>query len=114
MYNTPRGGAQSRRRKRTRVSCFKMGAALNFTIVPSPSCCSDVNNVNGFIEEDPSLEGLSLWKLMKKTEGSIFNNVAQARHEMYKFVSNSRSGQTRGDVSAGFQPSVLGHHDCYN
>lgn len=41
---------------------------------------SDVNNVNGFIAEDPSLEGLTLWKLMKNTEGSIFNNVAQARN----------------------------------
>lgn len=38
---------------------------------------SDVNNVNGFIDEDPSLAGLSLWKLMKQTDGSIFNNVAQ-------------------------------------
>ncbi|CAN0436677.1 unnamed protein product, partial [Hapterophycus canaliculatus] len=36
-----------------------------------------VNNMNAFIDEDPSLAGLSLWKLMKQTEGTIFNNVAQ-------------------------------------
>jgi len=35
--------------------------------------------MNAFIEEDPSLQGLSLWKLMKKTEGTIFNNVAQVK-----------------------------------
>lgn len=37
----------------------------------------DVNNVNGFIEEDPELQGLSLYKLIKKTDGTIFNNVGQ-------------------------------------
>ena len=39
---------------------------------------SDVNNMNAFIEEDSSLEGLSLWQLMKRTDGTIFNNAAQA------------------------------------
>ncbi len=38
---------------------------------------SDVNNMNAFIEEDPSLQDLGLWKLMLRTEGTIFNNVAQ-------------------------------------
>lgn len=40
---------------------------------------TDVDNMNAFIEEDPSLAGLSLRKLVKTTEGTIFNNAAQAR-----------------------------------
>lgn len=44
------------------------------------SCLSDVTNTNAFIEEDSSLAGLSLWKLMKATSGTVFNNVAQVNY----------------------------------
>ena len=57
---------------------FVLFLCLSFptkNILPEP----DVTNSNAFIEADSSLQGLSLWKLMKKTEGTIFNNIAQAR-----------------------------------
>lgn len=38
----------------------------------------DVTNINTAIEADPSLEGKSLWNLVKTTSGTNFNNAAQA------------------------------------
>lgn len=43
---------------------------------------SDVDNLNGFIEEDPSLEDLNLWKIMMKSDGGLFNNAAQVKTEL--------------------------------
>ncbi|CAM9289403.1 unnamed protein product, partial [Hapterophycus canaliculatus] len=66
-----------------------------------------VNNMNAFIDEDPSLAGLSLWKLMKRTEGTIFNNVAQAstsegqiyNHNIYwESLSPTGGGMPTGDL----------------
>ncbi|CAN0182159.1 unnamed protein product [Pylaiella littoralis] len=59
-----------------------------------------VNNVNGFIEEDPSLANLSLWKLMKKTEGTIFNNVGQVyNHNVYwESLSPDGGDEPTGDI----------------
>eukprot|EP00903_Cladosiphon_okamuranus_P017886 g16459.t1 len=56
--------------------------------------------MNAFIEEDPSLAGLSLWKLMKKTEGTIFNNVAQIyNHNLYwNSLSPTGGGEPTGDL----------------
>ncbi|CAM9489143.1 unnamed protein product [Ectocarpus sp. 8 AP-2014] len=59
-----------------------------------------VNNMNAFIEADPELEGLSLWKLMKQTEGTIFNNAAQIyNHNLYwNSLSPSGGGMPTGDL----------------
>ena len=39
-----------------------------------------VVEMNGFIEEDSSLEGLTAEEIMLISTGSVFNNAAQVRH----------------------------------
>lgn len=38
---------------------------------------ADIDNLNGFVEEDASLEGLTLVEIMKISTGTVFNNAAQ-------------------------------------
>lgn len=38
---------------------------------------ADVTNINAFIEEDPSLEGLTIEEIMLVTDGTVFNNAGQ-------------------------------------
>lgn len=45
----------------------------------------DVNNLNAIIEEDSSLVGRSLWWFLKKTDGTTFNNAAQASFSFCPF-----------------------------
>lgn len=40
---------------------------------------TDVANINGFIEEDPSLAGMTVDEIMMVTDGTVFNNAAQVR-----------------------------------
>lgn len=43
-----------------------------------------VNNLNGFIKDDPALQGLSLEQIVKTSSGGVFNNAAQIwNHDFY-------------------------------
>lgn len=43
-----------------------------------------VNNLNGFIKDDPALQGLSLEQIVKTSSGGVFNNAAQVwNHDFY-------------------------------
>ncbi|CAN0173690.1 unnamed protein product [Ectocarpus fasciculatus] len=72
-----------------------------------------VNNMNAFIEADPDLEGLSLWKLMKQTEGTIFNNAAQIyNHNLYwNSLSPSGGGMPTGDLYTAIESAFGSYED---
>ncbi|CAM9169145.1 unnamed protein product [Laminaria digitata] len=59
-----------------------------------------VNNLNAIIEEDPSLEGRSLWWFMRKTDGTTFNNAAQFyNHNLYwNSLSPTGGGMPNGEL----------------
>lgn len=68
------------------VSNTQHNTSYRYTVLSGPSglvaCRSraDVSNLNGFIEEDSSLEGLTAEEIMLISTGSVFNNAAQVRH----------------------------------
>lgn len=49
------------------------------SLLLAPRRASDVTKVNAAVEEDPTLEGLSVEELMTTTDGAVFNSAAQVR-----------------------------------
>lgn len=50
-----------------------------FIVLGSSPRAPDVTKVNAAVEEDPTLEGLSVEELMMTTDGAVFNSAAQVR-----------------------------------
>lgn len=59
-----------------------------------------VSNLNGFIEADSSLEGLTAKEIMLVTTGTVFNNAAQVyNHDFYwNSISPSGGGKPSGPI----------------
>jgi superoxide dismutase, Fe-Mn family len=51
-----------------------------------------VNNLNKFVDADPSLQGKSLEQLILSTSGGVFNNAAQVWNHTFYWHSLSPSG----------------------
>ncbi|CAM9706989.1 unnamed protein product [Scytosiphon promiscuus] len=79
--------------------------------VPFVRSTVDVDNMNAFIDEDPSLAGLSLTKLMEQTEGTIFNNVAQIYNHNIYWESLSPNGG--GMPTGGLYTAIIAAFGTY-
>jgi Fe-Mn family superoxide dismutase len=61
-----------------------------------------VNNLNGFVEKDPTLAGLTLEQIVRSASGGLFNNAAQVwNHTFYwNSMRPGGGGEPSGNIAA--------------